>query len=167
MRTYGSGIMNKMRSSRCLLLAFFPLFFFMAASPAEAAKRPFKAPPGTVVEDQSTGNDVVLWRIYYPDYSASAAVGKIKLSAAYRSLSNFKKYIQNTINSDQSYAKYGIKTKLTWRKDSYVLSGSSSQYRVYLKGRLGKDGYWHFGSMSGKRGAKKTAALEKMIAALK
>ena len=139
----------------------------VSAAPALASKLPFKAPRGTTVQDLSSGKDYLLWSIFYPDYTAWATVGKTKLAASYRSSAGFKRYIQSAIGNDRSYQQYGIKTKVTWRKNSYVLSASGPRYRIYLKGRLGGDGFWYFGSMAGQKGASKTAAVEKMVKALK
>ena len=148
-------------SAAILLLAS-----LLTAAPVDAAKPPFKAPSGTIVQDQSSGKDYALWSIYYADYSAYAVVGKSKLSAQYVSSKAFRKFIKSAVEGEQSYAQYGIKAKVTWRKNSYILSGTGPEYRIYVKGRLGKGGYWHYASMYGKKGSAKTSALEKMIKAL-
>jgi hypothetical protein len=150
-----------------LRVGFWLLVCLVSIGPAQASNLPFKAPQGTTVQDLSSGKDYLLWSIIYPDYTAWATVGKTKLAASYRSSAGFKRYIQSAIGNDRSFQQYGIKTKLTWRKNSYVLSASGPQYRVYLKGRLGSGGFWHFGSMAGYKGASKTAALERMVKALK
>jgi hypothetical protein len=156
--------MNFLRAT--LAAAVFLLSLFSIAASAEAAKPLFKAPRGTIVEDQSSGKDYALWSIYYPDYSAYAVVGRSKLPAQYVSSKAFRKFIKSAVEGEQSYAQYGIKAKVTWRKNSYILSGTGPEYRIYVKGRLGKGGYWYYASMYGKKGSAKTRALEKMIKAV-
>ena len=153
------------RRSFCVFLSFFAI---LAASAAAApVERPFAAPPGAVVTDSSYGDEYLLWRVSYPDGSASAVVGQIRLAKDYRSKKAFRNYIEQNVRSAQDTDTYGIRLKLTWRGKSYVFSGSSSQIRVYGKGRLDKKGFWHFGSVAGRRGLPSTASLAKMVRSLK
>lgn len=143
----------------------------MAPAPAEAFGKPFKAPRGTVVVERAATADATVWNVYFPDYTASAVVGRSKLSASSLSAQSFKKFINSAVMTDQNYSKYGVKVKTTWRKSTYTLSGTGAKWRLYMKGWLGKDGYWYFGSMQGKKGKGvkewKTNALVKMIKNLK
>ena len=85
----------------------------------------------------------------------------------YRTKKAFRDYIgQNMLNSPEA-DNYGIRLKLTWRKKSYILSGSSTTIRVYGKGWLDKKGIWHFGSAIGPKGFNSTAAMIKTVKGLK
>lgn len=154
--------MTKIPHLRLTLLTL--LLTLLVAGPVEAAKRPFKAPPGTQVSYSSTGRDYSAWTIISPDYSAIALVAKIKLPRQYWRGKAFQRYVRSALK--QAWASYGVNFKSEWKNGSYVISGTSGNYRVYAKGRM-TSGYWRQGWVVGPKAAAQTKALEKMIKALR
>lgn len=155
-------LMRKIHSLHPALLALF--LTLLIAGPVEAAKRPFKAPPGTQVSYSSTGRDYSVWTINAPDYSAIASVAKIKLPRQYWKGKAFQRYVQSALK--RAWAGYGVNFKSDWKNGSYVISGTSGSVRVYAKGRITR-GYWSYGLVVGEKGKAQTRALERMVKALK
>jgi hypothetical protein len=144
-----------------------PVLCWLAAmAPAEAAKRPFKAPPGTSVSYYSSGKDYAGWTIMANDYSANAVVAKIKLRKAYWKGKAFQRYVKRYFKNDQSFASYGVNVKVRWKNGAYTISGNSNGYRIYAKGRLAKNGFWTQGWVVGQPGSAATKSLENMVKAL-
>lgn len=156
-----------MKTSSSAKLLLFPLVVWLAyAMPVEAAQRPFKAPSGTHVSYYSSGKDIFVWTIAADDYSATAAVGKVKLPRAYWKGKAFERYIRNYFKNNQTFSAYGIDVKASWKNGAYTISGTSNGYRVYAKGRLSKSGFWLYGSVVGQP-SPQTRRLIDMIKELK
>ena len=96
-----------------------------------------------------------------------AVVAKIKLPRQYWNSRAFQRHINSYYKKYQTFAAYGIKLKTSWKNGAYVISGTSGGYRVYGKGRLGRNGEWLYGYIVGKPSSSYTTALEKMVKALK
>jgi len=143
------------------------IFFLVAIVPAEAAKRPFKAPAGTSVSYYSTGKDYTGWTIMADDGRATALVAKIKVRKAYWRGKAFQRRVKSYFKDEQTFAALGIDVKIRWNNGAYTVVGTGNGYRIYAKGRLMKNGLWTQGWVVGELGSARTKSLEKMVRALK
>jgi hypothetical protein len=150
-----------------------PVLFVIALSatilicPAQASKSLVKPPKGFITQSQSDGRGGRVWSISSPDYSATAVVVRMKAPVKFRN--EFPKWVrtyQKTLNDTYSSV-YGFKIKITPRKDLFIFSASSAVYRAYGQGKIGKDNFFSYGFMVGKKNSPNSSALEKMIKDLK
>jgi len=156
-----------MTNSARILALFVSLSLCLLTNSGQASSRPFKAPAGMQVTSQVT-KDLAVWTVTAPDNSL-AVIAKAKLPKQYWNSKAFQRYVNSYYRNgnDQIFAAYGVKLKLSWKNGAYTLSGTSGGYRVYGKGRLGKNGEWLYGSAVGQPRSSHMAALERMLKALK